>query len=133
MSQHDLIINNSSGATVRADITAALQALGSTSKGNSPPGTIYAGQLWVDDNTPSSSVWTLNVYDGSDSIKLGDCCRAFQQCSAEGNRRACLRRMSTHKCSGGSGVHAQWTLASFQHRLALIARNAHRAACAILA
>lgn len=71
MSQHDMVVDNASGATFRADVNAAFQALVSTSKGPSAPATPYAGQLWVDDNTPSSSVWTLFQYDGSDWISLG--------------------------------------------------------------
>lgn len=70
MSQHDLVISNSDGATVRADINSALQALGSTSKGSTRPTTVYAGQLWLDDNTPSSTTWTLYLYDGTDDIAL---------------------------------------------------------------
>jgi hypothetical protein len=71
MSQHDMIVDNGTGGTVRADFNAALQALASTSKGNGRPSTAYAGQLWIDDNTPSSTVWTLNFYDGSGDIALG--------------------------------------------------------------
>lgn len=71
MSQHDLIIANDSGANVRSDINGALQALGSTSKGPSAPGTIYAGQLWVDDDAPSSTVWSLKIYDGTDWSSMG--------------------------------------------------------------
>lgn len=72
MSQHDMIISDADGATVLADMNAAFQALASTSKGGSAPGTPYAGQLWLDDNTPSSSVWSLYMYDGTDWIKLGE-------------------------------------------------------------
>lgn len=71
MSQHDMTIANDTRTNVRTDIQSALQALASTSKGNSRPSTVYAGQLWIDDNTPSSTVWTLNLYDGSDDIPLG--------------------------------------------------------------
>jgi hypothetical protein len=65
-----MVVANASGSTVRADINDALQALASTSKGNSAPSTPYAGQLWLDDNTPSSSIWTMYQYDGSDWIAL---------------------------------------------------------------
>ncbi len=71
MSQHDLTIANDTRTNVRTDIQSAVQALGSTSKGNSRPATPYAGQIWIDDNTPSSSVWTVNVYDGTDDIPIG--------------------------------------------------------------
>ena len=72
MSQHDLVIDNATYPSVRADVTAALQALGSTSKGNARPATPYAGQLWIDDNTPSTTVWTVFVWTGSADIKLGE-------------------------------------------------------------
>lgn len=71
MSQHDMIVDNGSGSTVRSDLNAAIQALASTNSGNSRPSTAYAGQLWLDTNTPSSTVWTLYMYDGTDDIFLG--------------------------------------------------------------
>lgn len=71
MAQHDMVLDNASGASFRADANNALQALASTSKGSAAPSTAYAGQLWIDDNTPSSSLWTLYVYDGSDHITVG--------------------------------------------------------------
>lgn len=71
MSQHDMIIDNAAGTSVRADLNLALQALASNSSGTSAPGTPYAGQFWWDTNTPSTSQWTLNVYDGTDWIEIG--------------------------------------------------------------
>lgn len=71
MPQHDMIIANGSGAAVRGDINDALAALGSTMKGpNAPPAPI-AGMMWLDDDTPSPSVWTLKLYDGADWITIG--------------------------------------------------------------
>lgn len=72
MSQHDLVIDNDTRPSVRADITAGLQALGSNSKGNARPSPAYAGQQWTDDNTPSSSVWSWYHYTGSADIKIGE-------------------------------------------------------------
>lgn len=71
MSQHDFDIANAPGATFRADVNAAIVALVSNSKGPSAPATPYEGQFWLDDDTPSSNVWTLWQYDGNDWIKLG--------------------------------------------------------------
>ncbi len=48
MSQNDFSIANANGATVRADINSALQALASLSGGSSAPGTTYANQWWFD-------------------------------------------------------------------------------------
>lgn len=71
MAQHDLVIDNASGATVRADMNAALAALGSTMKGASAPPAPVAGMLWVEDDNPTSARWTLRVYDGADWITVG--------------------------------------------------------------
>ncbi len=71
MSQHDFVISDQGMPAARADLNAGLQALASTSKGPSAPATPYAGQLWLDDDTPSATVWTLNLYDGTDWIPLG--------------------------------------------------------------
>ena len=71
MPQHDLILDNGSGAAFRADANNALAALGSTMKGpNAPPAPI-AGMMWLDDDTPSASLWTLKQYDGADWIEIG--------------------------------------------------------------
>jgi hypothetical protein len=71
MSQHDLILDNGSGAAFRADANNALAALGSSMKGPSAPPAPLAGMVWVDDDTPSATVWTVKQYDGADWIELG--------------------------------------------------------------
>lgn len=71
MAQHDLIIDNAGGATVRADINNALAALGSSMKGPNAPSAPLAGMLWVEDDNPSATVWTVKMYDGADWISLG--------------------------------------------------------------
>jgi len=71
MTQHDMSIANQSFPATRGDLNDALQALASTSKGNARPSTVYAGQFWLDDNTPSATTWTLNFYDGTDDIPVG--------------------------------------------------------------
>lgn len=48
MSQNDMSIANANGATVRADINSALQALASNNGGSSAPSTTYANQFWFD-------------------------------------------------------------------------------------
>ena len=71
MPQHDLILDNGSGAAFRADANNALAALGSSMKGpNAPPAPI-SGMMWLDDDTPSASIWTLKMYDGADWIEIG--------------------------------------------------------------
>lgn len=71
MSQSDLIIETSgvSGTTFGQDIQSALRAVASMSKGSSAPGTKYTGQFWLDD---SGAPWNLNIWDGSDWIKVGE-------------------------------------------------------------
>lgn len=71
MPQHDLDVANGSGAAVRADINAALLALGSTMKGPNPPPAPIAGMMWLEDDSPSTTRWTLRQYDGADWIVLG--------------------------------------------------------------
>lgn len=71
MPQHDLNIANQSGAAFRADLNDALAALGSAMKGPNAPPAPLAGMIWVDDDTPSATVWTVKQYDGADWIELG--------------------------------------------------------------
>jgi hypothetical protein len=51
MSQNDMSIANADGATVRADMNSAFQALASSNSGASAPSTTYAYQLWADTAT----------------------------------------------------------------------------------
>lgn len=51
MSQHDMDVANGSGAVVRVDINAALQALASLSSGASAPSPSFPSQLWADIGT----------------------------------------------------------------------------------
>lgn len=48
MSQHDGVIDNAAGATVRADINNLAAALLTRSSGASAPSTTYANMVWVD-------------------------------------------------------------------------------------
>jgi hypothetical protein len=71
MPQHDLILDNASGAAFRADVNNALAALGSYMKGPNAPPAPLAGMIWVDDDTPSATIWTVKRYDGADWIEEG--------------------------------------------------------------
>jgi len=44
MAQHDYVIDNSTGANVRADINGVLQAIASNNSGSSAPSTTFALQ-----------------------------------------------------------------------------------------
>lgn len=48
MAQDDLAVANGSGAAVRADLNANLQALGTLMSGSSAPSTTYPFMLWAD-------------------------------------------------------------------------------------
>ena len=48
MAQHDYVIANASGATVRADLNSALLAISSNNSGGSDPSTTYTYQFYYD-------------------------------------------------------------------------------------
>lgn len=48
MAQHDYVIDNGSGAAVRADLNSALSAIASTNSGATAPSTTFAHMLWMD-------------------------------------------------------------------------------------
>ena len=48
MAQHDYVIANASGATVRADINNMALAISSNNSGSSEPSTTYAYEWWID-------------------------------------------------------------------------------------
>ena len=51
MAQHDYVIENSTGANVRADINNALLAISSNNSGSSAPSTNYASQFFANTST----------------------------------------------------------------------------------
>ncbi|GLC97858.1 hypothetical protein Tamer19_72670 [Cupriavidus sp. TA19] len=50
MSQHDMVLDNQSGASFRADLNTALQAIATNQSGSSGPPATYAYQFWADTN-----------------------------------------------------------------------------------
>jgi len=48
MSQEDYTVDNATGAAVRADLNATLQAIVSANSGTSEPSTMFAYQIWAD-------------------------------------------------------------------------------------
>ena len=48
MSQHDMVLDNNPGATFRADLNAALQALTTVNSGATAPAVMKPGMLWLD-------------------------------------------------------------------------------------
>ncbi len=65
MSQHDYVIDNASGATVRADINSALGAIQSLNSGTSAPSSTAAGMLWLD--TTGGAPYVLKVRDAGNN------------------------------------------------------------------
>ena len=59
MAQHDYVIDNSTGANVRADINSVLQAIASNNSGSSAPSTTYALQSFA--NTTDSMLQLRNA------------------------------------------------------------------------
>ena len=73
MAQHDYVIDNSTGANVRADINSALLAISSNNSGSSAPSTTYALQSFADTtndmlklrNEANNGFVNLRMFDGS--------------------------------------------------------------------
>ena len=65
MSQHDYVIANASGATVRADLNSLFQAMLSQNSGTSEPSTTSAGMFWLD--TTGGAPYTLKIRDAGKS------------------------------------------------------------------
>jgi len=72
MAQHDYVIDNASGATVRADINSALSAIQSLNSGTSEPSSTAAGMLWLD--TTGGAPYVLKVRDAGNNhwLTLGN-------------------------------------------------------------
>lgn len=70
MAQSDLNIQNQLFPDARADINNAYQAVASHQKGSAPPPSPVTGSFWLDDDSPSATVWTLKMYDGTDWIEI---------------------------------------------------------------
>ena len=65
MSQHDYVIANASGATVRADLNSLFQAMLSQNSGTSEPSTTSAGMFWLD--TTGGAPYTLKIRDAGNN------------------------------------------------------------------
>ena len=73
MAQHDYVIDNSTGANVRADINSVLQAIASNNSGSSAPSTTYALQSFANTtdsmlqlrNSANNAFVNLRKFDGT--------------------------------------------------------------------
>jgi hypothetical protein len=70
LSTHDYIVNNDTGAAVRADINNALAAIVSNNSSSSSPATTYAYQFWVD-TTSSPNLLKIRSADNTTWITIG--------------------------------------------------------------
>ena len=72
MAQHDYVIDNASGATVRADINSALSAIQTLNSGTSAPSSTAAGMLWLD--TTGGAPYALKIRDAGNNhwLTLGN-------------------------------------------------------------
>lgn len=70
MSQHDTIIDNGPGASVRSDINAAIAALFSSSSGPLPPAVTFAGQFWLDTSTPGATIIRIRDIDNAGWVDI---------------------------------------------------------------
>lgn len=71
MAQHDFNIADQNTPAFRSDLNNALGALASLNAGTSPPSTLVQGMQWLHINTPSTTLWHVKQYDGTDWIVVG--------------------------------------------------------------
>jgi hypothetical protein len=78
MAQHDQVIDNGPGLTVRTDMNAALAALFSSNSGPVQPTVKVQGQFWYDTSTATPALWIRNLGNTAwikiatlDSVDLG--------------------------------------------------------------
>lgn len=71
MSQASIVLGNVARSIFRTNLNAALAAMAEHQKGPSAPSSPVAGWFWIEDDNPSSTVWTLRVYDGAQWITIG--------------------------------------------------------------
>lgn len=53
-------------------VDANIDIVRSFHKGPAAPASLVAGVHWIEDDNPSATVWTWQMYDGADQIKIGE-------------------------------------------------------------
>ena len=67
-----LTVRNAQGRLIfSVQSISALLPTGSIPVSATAPGSPTTGMLWLDNDTPSATIWTLKQYDGADWIELG--------------------------------------------------------------
>ena len=87
MPQHDMIIDNAAGASVRAEINLALAALATNSSGAAAPATTSAYQMWADTasdmmkiRNPTNTAW-ISLFKLSVGLAVTPAFSAYQSVS----------------------------------------------------
>lgn len=70
MAQHDGVIDNADGMSVRLDINAVVQALMTCNSGTTPPQVTYPGQLWLDLSVPTDGVMRQRSQDNQSWLPI---------------------------------------------------------------
>lgn len=71
MSDITTVLTTHLGSDLRTIINNNDGALQNHFKGATAPASPVAGQMWLEDDNPSASVWTLWIYDGATWIEIG--------------------------------------------------------------
>lgn len=146
MAQHDYVISNASGATVRADINSALAAEVSLNSGATAPATTYAYMWWADTTTgilkrrnAANSAW-ISVMSLATGLIIGTDVQAYSaniptvlasQAEMEAGTEVALRAMSPLRVS--QAVAALGASKQIQPISAAVAANAMTISASALA
>ena len=71
MSDITTVLTTHLGSDLRTIINNNDGALQNHFKGPTAPASPVAGQMWLEDDNPSATVWTLWIYDGAGWIEIG--------------------------------------------------------------
>lgn len=65
-----ITLPNEPGGAFRSDLNNILAAIASHHFGDAAPSNPQPGWIWVDSNTPSTTIWTMYIYSGSAWVGL---------------------------------------------------------------
>lgn len=110
MAQHDYVISNAPGATVRADINALAEAIASQNAGPLSPSVTFANQFWYDTTNslfkmrnPANSAWITIASISGSTFTLADSTSAIP---ASGSWFGTSNRFPFIDTSGGLEIGA---------------------------
>lgn len=107
MSQHDYVIANAPGATVRADINAVLQAIATLNAGATAPATTFPNMLWYD--TANGILWKrTNADDAWEQVPFGKASSGDGDTGTDDSKYTTVARVlamiKKHKTRVGTGT-----------------------------